>query len=152
MSKAKFDPSKFSTRFGTLYYDGQKASQYRIKQYNKYVKGAGGRITSVPKQYSKYFTSGTSFTTRQGHLQSWAKPLTLRGGENPNYNWSRVSYRDFDGAIKKALQVDVGGQISTKGKEVLQVQQQCLQEQNNGYDKYKSVCISYMLMQKIFVL
>ena len=35
MSKAKFDPSKFSTRFGTLYYDGQKASQYRIKQYNK---------------------------------------------------------------------------------------------------------------------
>ena len=44
--------------------------------------------------------------------------MTLRGGENPNYNWSRVSYRDFDGAIKKALQVDVGGQISTKGKEV----------------------------------
>lgn len=101
MSKAKFDPNKFSTRFGTLYYDGQKASQYRIKQYNKYVKGAGGRITSVPKQYSKYFNSRTSFTTRQGHLQSWAKPLTLSGGENPNYNWSRVSYRDFDGTIKK---------------------------------------------------
>lgn len=101
MSKAKFDPNKFSTRFGTLYYDGQKASQYRIKQYNKYVKGAGGRITSVPKQYSKYFNSRTSFTTRQGHLQSWAKPLTLSGGENPNYNWSRVSYRDFDGTIKR---------------------------------------------------
>ena len=50
MSKAKFDPSKFSTRFGTLYYDGQKASQYRIKQYNKYVKGAGGRIANISLQ------------------------------------------------------------------------------------------------------
>lgn len=116
MSKAKFDPSKFSTRFGTLYYDGQKASQYRIKQYNKYVKVAGGRITSVPKQYSKYFTSGTSFTTRQGHLQSWAKPLTLRGGENPNYNWSRVSYRDFDGAIKKGSSSGRWGADINQGK------------------------------------
>lgn len=101
MSKERFDPSKFSTRLGTLYYDGRKASQYRIKQYNKYVRGAGGRMTSVPKQYSKYFSSGTHFTTRQGHLASWAKPLTLSGGQNPNYNWSRVSYRDFNGAIKK---------------------------------------------------
>ena len=100
MSKAKFDPSKFSTRWGILYYDGQTASQYRIKQYNRYVKGAGGRITSVPKQYNKYFSQGTSFTTRQGHLQSWAKPLTLRGGQNPNYNWSRVGYSDFDGVIR----------------------------------------------------
>lgn len=101
MSKEKFDPSKFSTRLGNLYYDGQKASQYRIKQYNKYIKGTGGRATSVPKSYSKYFSSGTRFTTRQGHLTSWAKPLTLSGGKNPNYNWSRVSYRDFDGSVRK---------------------------------------------------
>lgn len=116
MSKAKFDPSKFSTRFGTLYYDGHKATQYRIKQYNKYVKGAGGRITSVPKQYSKYFSSGTSFTTRQGHLQSWAKPLTLSGGENPNYNWSRVNYRDFDGTIKKGSSSGRWGANINQGK------------------------------------
>ncbi len=101
MSKEKFDPSKFSTRLGTLYYDGKTATQYRIKQYNKYVRGAGGRFTSVPKQYSKYFSSGTRFTTRQGHIASWAKPLTLSGGSNPNYNWGRVNYRDFDGKIRR---------------------------------------------------
>lgn len=100
MSKEKFDPGKFSTRWGTVYYDGRKASQYRIKQYNKYVKGGVGRITSVG-QYGKYFSSGTRFTTRQGYLESWAKPLTLSGGKNPNYNWSRVNYRDFDGRIRR---------------------------------------------------
>lgn len=101
MSKPKYDPSKFSTRLGNLYYDGRKASQYRVKQYNKYIKGAGGRVSSVPKHYSKYFSAGTNYMSRQGHLESWAKPLTLSGGKNPNYNWSRVSYMDFDGTIKK---------------------------------------------------
>lgn len=137
MSKAKFDPSKFSTRWGILYYDGQTASQYRIKQYNRYVKGAGGRITSVPKQYNKYFSQGTSFTTRQGHLQSWAKPLTLRGGQNPNYNWSRVSYSDFDGVIRKGSSSGRWGADINQGKRVFLVQQLCLPEQNSGYAKYR---------------
>lgn len=116
MSKPKFDPSKFSTRLGTLYYDGQKATQYRIKQYNKYINGTGGRATSVPKQYSKYFSSGTRFTTRQGHLTSWAKPLTLSGGKNPNYNWSRVSYRDFDGTVRKGSSSGRWGADVNRGK------------------------------------
>lgn len=102
MSKEKFDPSKFSTRAGNVYYNGQRASQYRLRQYQKYVKGAGGRVTSVPKSYSKYFSSGTRFTTREGHLENWAKPLTAKGGKNPNYNWSRVSYKNsVSGEVKR---------------------------------------------------
>lgn len=100
MSKERFDPKKFSTRLGILYYDGKKASQYRIKQYNRWQKG-GGSHASVSKQYSKYFSSNVRFTTRQGHLSGWARPLSLRGGQNPNYNWSRVEYRDFNGTIRK---------------------------------------------------
>lgn len=100
MSKEKFDPKKFSTRSGILYYDGWKATQYRIRQYNRLQKGSASRV-SVPKQYRKYFSSNVRFTTEQGHLMSWAKPLSLRGGQNPNYNWSRVGYRDLNGSIRK---------------------------------------------------
>lgn len=115
MSKEPFDPSKFSTRIGTLYYNGKKASQYRIKQYNRYIKGSGSRI-SVSKQYSKYFSSGTRFTTRQGHLNQWAKPLSLKGGQNPNYNWSRVNYKDFNGAIKRVSSSERWGANISKGQ------------------------------------
>lgn len=100
MSKEKFDPKKFSTRLGTLYYDGKKATQYRIKQYNRWQKG-GGSQASISKQYNKYFSSDVRFTTRQGHLKDWARPLSLKGGQNPNYNWSRVGYRDFDGTARR---------------------------------------------------
>lgn len=48
MSKPQFDPSKFSTSLGTLYYDGKKATSYRIKQYNRYMSGGGRtRVSSV---------------------------------------------------------------------------------------------------------
>lgn len=101
MSKPKFDPSKFSTTFGTLYYDGKRATSYRIKQYNRYINGGGrSRVSSVPKKYSKYFSSKTNFTSgRGGHLASWAKPMTLRGGANPNYNWSRAQFAGPNGKI-----------------------------------------------------
>lgn len=100
MPRKPFDPSKFSTRLGTLYYDGQRASQSRIKQYNRYMRGGGSRPT-VSKQYGKYFSSETKFTSRQGHLNQWAKPLSLKGGQNPNYGWGRINYRDFNGAVKR---------------------------------------------------
>lgn len=100
MSKEKFDPKKFSVRSGVLYYDGWKATQYRIKQYNRLQKGGTSRA-SVPKQYKKYFSSNVRFTNEQGHLESWAKPMSLRGGKNPNFNWSRVEYEDFKGATRK---------------------------------------------------
>lgn len=101
MSKPQFDPSKFSTTLGTLYYDGKKATSYRIKQYNRYIRGGGrSRVSSVSKQYGKYFSSKTNFTSgRGGHLASWAKPMTLRGGANPNYNWSRAQFRGANGKI-----------------------------------------------------
>lgn len=101
MSKPQFDPSKFSTTLGTLYYDGKKATSYRIKQYNRYIRGGGrSRVSSVSKQYGKYFSSKTNFTSgRGGHLASWAKPMTLRGGANPNYNWSRAQFTGANGKI-----------------------------------------------------
>lgn len=101
MSKPQFDPSKFSTSLGTLYYDGKKATSYRIKQYNRYMSGGGRtRVSSVSRQYGKYFSSKTSFITgKGGHLASWAKPMTLRGGSNPNFNWSRAQFRGANGRI-----------------------------------------------------
>lgn len=101
MSKPQFDPSKFSTTLGTLYYDGKKATSYRIKQYNRYMRGGGrSRVSSVSRQYGKYFSSSTNFTSsRGGHLASWAKPLTLRGGANPNFNWSRAQFAGPNGKI-----------------------------------------------------
>lgn len=101
MSKPKYDPSKFSISLGTLYYDGKKATSYRIKQYNRYVNGGGRtRVSSVSKQYGKYFSSKTNFTSgRGGHLVSWAKPLTLKGGATPNFNWSRAQFIGPNGKI-----------------------------------------------------
>lgn len=101
MSKPQFDPSKFSVTLGTLYYDGKKATSYRIKQYNRYVKGnTRARISSVSQQYGKYFGSQTKFTGKGGSLQSWARPLSLKGGPNSNYNWSRGQYRGINGVIR----------------------------------------------------
>lgn len=101
MSKPQFDPGKFSISLGTLYYDGRKATSYRIKQYNRYINGGGRtRVSSVSKQYGKYFSSKTSFMTgKGGHLASWAKPMTLKGGSNPNFNWSRAQFRGANGRI-----------------------------------------------------
>lgn len=53
MSKPKYDPSLFSTRAGNVYYDGQRVSQYRLKQYNKYIKGA----VTVPHQFLNHIAN-----------------------------------------------------------------------------------------------
>lgn len=98
---AEVDLSLFSGRDANGYprwYDGNKITSYRLKQWKK-LQGGSRRVTSVPKQYGKYFGSGTRFTNRQGHLQKWARPMTATGGTNPNYNWNRVNYRDFNGKI-----------------------------------------------------
>lgn len=102
MAKPKFDPSKFSQRLGVLYYDGKRATAYRIKQYNRFINGGSSkRNVAISKQYSKYFSSNTRFTGRNGHVLSWAKNLTLKGGANPNFNYNRVQYRDFDGKLHR---------------------------------------------------
>lgn len=98
MSREKFDPSKVKVQFGKFFYYGQRLGPYRERQYKQWLKSqngsnANGRA-SFPKQYSKYFSSQTRFTNRQGHLSSWAKPMALKGGANPNSNWERVNFRE----------------------------------------------------------
>lgn len=99
---AKVDPSKFSGRGFNgepRWYDGKTITSYRLKQWRQLQRGGSGRISTIPKKYQSYFSSSTQFTNRQGHLNSWAKGMTLSGGKNPNYNWGRVNYRDFNGKI-----------------------------------------------------
>ncbi len=117
MSREKFDPSKVKVQFGKLFYDGKRLGSYRERQYKQWLRSqnggnANGRAT-FPKQYSKYFSSGIKFTSRQGHLESWAKPMALKGGANPNRNWERVYYREngerFRTSSKSRWGANVGG-------------------------------------------
>lgn len=76
---------------------------------NKYVKtqktvktsGARASVINQAKRYSKYFSSGTTYVTKQGHLDNWAKSLSLKGGSNLNNNWSKREYKGFNGKPHK---------------------------------------------------
>lgn len=120
MSRQKFDPSKVKTQFGKHFYEGQRLGSHRERIYQQWLKGQNsssikGRAT-FPKQYGKYFSSGTSFTTRQGHLAPWAKPMSLKGGTNPNYNWGRVNYLDSKGLVRKTSSSSRWGANIGQGK------------------------------------
>lgn len=87
-----------------------KASSPRAKSYvgpNRPIKPKGlsqrnSLIKSTTSRYGKYFSHGTKFSSgKSRHLAAWAKPLTLRGGANPNYNWSRGEFKGLDGKIKR---------------------------------------------------
>lgn len=120
MSRSKFDPSKVKIQFGKLYYEGEQLGSHRERQYKQWLRGQNGGAVkgraTFPKQYGKYFSAGTKFTTRQGHLASWAKPMALRGGANSNYNWSRVNYLDFNGGVHKASSSGRWGSDINQGK------------------------------------
>lgn len=69
----------------------QSGKKSRIRSYNNIRKQT---ITRLERSYGKFFSSkSVEFTGKGGHIKHWAKPLTLRGGANPNYNWSRPQYR-----------------------------------------------------------
>lgn len=118
MSRQKFDPSKVKTQFGKHFYEGQRLGSHRERLYQQWLRNQGGGSVkgraTFPKQYSKYFSSGTKFTTRQGHIAPWAKPMTLKGGSNPNYNWGRVSYINSKGSVSKSS--DRWGADTNQGK------------------------------------
>ena len=120
MSRSKFDPSKVKIQFGKLYYEGEQLGSHRERQYKQWLRGQNGGAVkgraTFPKQYGKYFSAGTKFTTRQGHLASWAKPMALRGGANSNYNWSRVNYLDSNGGVRKASSSGRWGSDINQGK------------------------------------
>lgn len=120
MSRQKFDPSKVKTQFGKHFYEGQRLGSHRERLYQQWLRNQGGGSVkgraTFPKQYSKYFSSGTRFTTRQGHIAPWAKPMTLKGGSNPNYNWGRVSYINSKGSVSKSLSSDRWGADTNQGK------------------------------------
>lgn len=136
MSRQKFDPSKVKTQFGKHFYEGQRLGSHRERLYQQWLRNQGGGSVkgraTFPKQYSKYFSSGTKFTTRQGHIAPWAKPMTLKGGSNPNYNWGRVSYINSKVWSVSPHPVVVGVLIPIRGKEAPVVQLQFLMEQSNG--------------------
>ena len=112
MSRQKFDPSKVKTQFGKHFYEGQRLGSHRERQYQQWLRSQNGGTAkgraAFPKQYSKYFSSGTKFTTRQGHLASWAKPMSLKGGSNPNYNWVVPAILTLKELCAKAHPVNVG--------------------------------------------
>lgn len=55
------------------------------------------RRAPMPKRYQKLFIAGTKFASGNGTVDRTFRPMTLRGGKNPNYNWARVQYSSFDG-------------------------------------------------------
>lgn len=120
MSRQKFDPSKVKTQFGKHFYEGQRLGSHRERLYQQWLRNQGGGSVkgraTFPKQYSKYFSSGTRFTIRQGHIAPWAKPMTLKGGSNPNYNWRRVSYINSKGSVSKSSSSDRWGADTNQGK------------------------------------
>lgn len=120
MSRQKFDPSKVKTQFGKHFYEGQRLGSHRERLYRQWLRNQGGGSVkgraTFPKQYSKYFSSGTRFTIRQGHIAPWAKPMTLKGGSNPNYNWGRVSYINSKGSVSKSSSSDRWGADTNQGK------------------------------------
>lgn len=120
MSRQKFDPSKVKTQFGKHFYEGQRLGSHRERLYQQWLRNQGGGSVkgraTFPKQYSKYFSSGTRFTARQGHIAPWAKPMTLKGGSNPNYNWGRVSYINSKGSVSKSSSSDRWGADTNQGK------------------------------------
>lgn len=120
MSRQKFDPSKVKTQFGKHFYEGQRLGSHRKRLYQQWLRNQGGGSVkgraTFPKQYSKYFSSGTRFTIRQGHIVPWAKPMTLKGGSNPNYNWGRVSYINSKGSVSKSSSSDRWGADTNQGK------------------------------------
>lgn len=132
MSTKKFDPSK--VRYYSIKkefrYNGKQLTPQQYKIYKKYeiekaslkkLKRAEKRALKIPKGIpSKYFSSGTRYVTQQGHVEKWARPLTAKGGNNPNHNWRRVKY--FDGnhierrtSAKNYWGVQVGGGAKDKG-------------------------------------
>ena len=120
MSRQKFDPSKVKTQFGKHFYEGQRLGSHRERLYQQWLRNQGGGSVkgraTFPKQYSKYFSSGTKFTIRQGHIAPWAKPMTLKGGSNPNYNWGRVSYINSKGSVSKSSSSGRWGADTNQGK------------------------------------
>lgn len=120
MSRQKFDPSKVKTQFGKHFYEGQRLGSHRERLYQQWLRNQGGGSVkgraTFPKQYSKYFSSGTRFTIRQGHIAPWAKPMTLKGGSNPNYNWGRVSYINSKGSVSKSSSSGRWGADTNQGK------------------------------------
>lgn len=120
MSRQKFDPSKVKTQFGKHFYEGQRLGSHRERLYQQWLRNQGGGSVkgraTFPKQYSKYFSSGTRFTTRQGYIAPWAKPMTLKGGSNPNYNWGRVSYINSKGSVSKSSSSGRWGADTNQGK------------------------------------
>lgn len=120
MSRQKFDPSKVKTQFGKHYYEGQRLGSHRERLYQQWLRNQGGGSVkgraTFPKQYSKYFSSGTRFIIRQGHIAPWAKPMTLKGGSNPNYNWGRVSYINSKGSVSKSSSSSRWGADTNQGK------------------------------------
>lgn len=89
-----------ASRAQTDWYNKQKGITATKTKAPKSISIRGQRVNIAKSQYGKYFSSGTKFTTRQGHAVGWSKPLSLKGGNTPNYNWGRANFTDSSGKVR----------------------------------------------------
>lgn len=108
----KFDASKYkwSVSLGKLiHYDSdgftRYASESETKRWRQATGGTEGKARSyrsanVQTRFKKYFGSSTTLTGANGKIADWARPLSLSGGKNPEYGWTRAYY-SANGKLKK---------------------------------------------------
>lgn len=89
-----------ASRAQTDWYNKQKGITVTKTTKTKAPSLRGQRVNFAKSQYGKYFSAGTKFTTRQGHATGWSKPLSLKGGSTPNYNWGRAHFVESSGKVR----------------------------------------------------
>lgn len=77
----------------------QKLNRFQAEKQKPLTKPSKN-AWEVPQKYKKYFHHSAFNRNRAGRSPEWTKNLTLRGGKNPAYNWSRTQ---FDYKAKSGL-------------------------------------------------
>lgn len=108
MPKLKLEDFEFYA--GRWYYKGMRATQAQIQQKVRMESGEEaarrvvkhrGSAKAMTARYRKYFNANTKLASH-GHIEKWAKPMTLKGGTNPNMNYTRAMHMNVKG---KAVRV-----------------------------------------------
>lgn len=135
MANRRFDPKKVRKRYNEktnvskITFYGKPLTQKQLEKYNAYRKNQENTVRVRKSTYkhkipqgirTKYFSAGTRYTLKSGHTAYWARPMTLRGGSNPNYNFRRIEYTDLQGKHLKTSSKDLwGGKVNKGGVSIL---------------------------------
>lgn len=88
MGRPKFDPSKIHFVGDIAYYGERRATRWQITQWKKSQPGYSSNRPQVTSDNQKFF-GGKKLTGSTGHVQKPFRPMTLKGGKNPIYNWDK---------------------------------------------------------------